>query len=225
MPFRVARASIAFLLLLLLGGCGGVASGPSATATETALNATAATDVMADGPLGERSLGEPNAPVTVIEYVSLTCPHCANFQKTVFPRVKKEFIDTGKIRFIVREFPIGHASGHAAIINRCAPEGKYFFLENQFLTRQPEWVSQEVRPDAIYAVAKSSGMSRETFDKCLTNQTIIDGLTEVKQRGRKYGVVGTPTFFINGRKSAQGEVTYDQFKALILSPPTQSSSS
>jgi protein-disulfide isomerase len=225
MPFRVARASIAFLLLFLLGGCGGVASGPSATATTTALNATAATDVMADGPLGERSLGKPNAPVTVIEYVSLTCPHCANFQKTVFPRVKKEFIDTGKIRFIVREFPIGHTSGHAAIINRCAPEDKYFFLENQFLIRQPEWVSQEVRPDAIYAVAKSSGMSRETFDKCLTNQTIIDGLTEVKQRGRKYGVIGTPTFFINGRKAAQGEVTYYQFKALILSPPTQSSSS
>jgi protein-disulfide isomerase len=225
MPVRVARASIVFVLLLLLGGCGGVASGPSATATETALTATTETDVMADGPLGERSLGKPTAPVTVIEYVSLTCPHCANFQKTVFPRVKKEFIDTGRIRFIVREFPIGHTSGHAAIINRCAPEDKYFFLENQFLTRQPEWVSQEVRPDAIYAVAKSSGMSRETFDKCLTNQTIIDGLTEVKQRGRKYGVIGTPTFFINGRKAAQGEVTYDQFKALILSPPTQSSSS
>jgi protein-disulfide isomerase len=225
MPVRVARASIAVVLLLLLGGCGGVASGPGTTATGTALTATAETDVMADGPLGERSLGKPNAPVTVIEYVSLTCPHCANFQKTVFPRVKKEFIDTGKIRFIVREFPIGHTSGHAAIINRCAPEDKYFFLENQFLTRQPEWVSLEVRPDAIYAVAKSSGMSRETFDKCLTNQTIIDGLTEVKQRGRKYGVIGTPTFFINGRKAAQGEVTYDQFKALILSPPTQSSSS
>jgi protein-disulfide isomerase len=223
MPVRVARASIAFILLLLLGGCGGVASGPTPAATEAALNATADAEVMAEGPLGERSLGKPNAPV--IEYVSLTCPHCANFQKTVFPRVKKEFIDTGKIRFIVREFPIGHTSGHAAIVNRCAPEDKYFFLENQFLTRQPEWVSQEVRPDAIYAVAKSSGMSRETFDKCLTNQTIIDGLTEVKQRGRKYGVIGTPTFFINARKAAQGEVTYDQFKALIEQPPTPSSSS
>ena len=209
---------------LLLAGCGGVASGPTATA-DTALDAAPQTDVMADGPLGERSLGKANAPVTVIEYVSLTCPHCANFQKTIFPRVKKEFIDTGKIRFIVREFPIGHTSGHAAIVNRCAPEDKYFLLLNQFLTRQPEWVSQEVRPDAIYAVAKSSGMSRETFDKCLSNQTIIDGLTEVKQRGRKYGVIGTPAFFINGRKAAQGEVTYDQIKALIEAPPPPSSSS
>ena len=224
MPFTAARASIAFVLLLFLAGCGGVASGPTATA-DTALTAAPQADVMADGPLGERSLGKANAPVTVIEYVSLTCPHCANFQKTIFPRVKKEFIDTGKIRFIVREFPIGHTSGHAAIVNRCAPEDKYFFLLNQFLTRQPEWVSQEVRPDAIYSVAKSSGMSREAFDKCLSNQTIIDGLTEVKQRGRKYGVIGTQTFFINGRNAAQGEVTYEQIKALIEAPQAPSSSS
>jgi protein-disulfide isomerase len=75
-------------------------------------------------------------------------------------------------------------------------------------------VSLEIRPDAIYSVAKSSGMSRETFDKYLTNQIIIDGLTEVKQRGRKFGVVGTPTFFANGRK-AQGTITFEEFKALL----------
>jgi protein-disulfide isomerase len=177
---------------------------------------------MAPGPLGDRVLGKATAPVTVIEYVSLTCPHCANFQKALFPRVKKEFIDTGKVRYIVREFPIGHMSGAAAIVNRCAPEDKYFFLLNQFLTRQPEWVSQEVRPDALYSVAKASGMTRETFDKCLSNQTIIDGLTEVKQRGRQFGVIGTPTFFINGRK-AQGEVTFDEIKAMIEQAPPQSS--
>jgi protein-disulfide isomerase len=173
---------------------------------------------MKPGPLGERALGNPNAPVTVIEYASLTCPHCAHFQKAIYPRFKKEFVDTGRVRFVVREFPIGHTSGNAAIVNRCAGGDKYFFLLNQFLTRQSEWVSQEVRPDAIYAVAKSSGMSRETFDKCLTNQTIIDGLTEVKQRGRQFGVIGTPTFFINGRK-AQGEVSFDEIKAMIEQGP------
>src|SRR5512144_857988 len=213
-----------FAVGIALGGCGGV--GPTAdAAADKALNVPPVAELMADGPLGERVLGSPNAPITVIEYASLTCPHCAHFQKEVFPRVKKELIDTGKIRFIVREFPIGHTSGHAAIVNRCAPEDKYFFLLNQFLTRQPEWVSQEVRPDAIYAVAKSSGMSREAFDKCLSNQTIIDGLTKVKQRGRKYGVIGTPTFFINSRKAAQGEVTYDQIKSLIEQAPPPSSSS
>ena len=219
---RAVSASIPIAVAVALSGCGGGAMGP-APPIDKATYVPPQAELMAPGPLGERVLGKPNAPVTVIEYVSLTCPHCANFQKHLFPRVKKEFIDTGRVRYIVREFPIGHTSGTAAIINRCAPEDKYFFLLNQFLTRQPEWVSQEVRPDAIYSVAKSSGMSRETFDKCLSNQTIIDGLTEVKQRGRQFGVIGTPTFFINGRK-AQGEVTYDEIKALIeQAPPPQSS--
>jgi len=221
MLLRAARASIPIAVAIALSGCGGGAGGP-APPIDKATYVPPQQELMAPGPLGDRVLGKATAPVTVIEYVSLTCPHCANFQKTLFPRVKKEFIDTGKVRYIVREFPIGHMSGAAAIVNRCAPEDKYFFLLNQFLTRQPEWVSQEVRPDALYSVAKSSGMTRETFDKCLSNQTIIDGLTEVKQRGRQFGVIGTPTFFINGRK-AQGEVTFDEIKSMIEQAPPQSS--
>jgi protein-disulfide isomerase len=221
MLFRAARASIPIAVAVALSGCGGGAGGP-APPIDKATYVPPQQELMAAGPLGDRVLGKATAPVTVIEYVSLTCPHCANFHKTLFPRMKKEFIDTGKVRYIVREFPIGHMSGAAAIVNRCAPEDKYFFLLNQFLTRQPEWVSQEVRPDALYSVAKSSGMTRETFDKCLSNQTIIDGLTEVKQRGRQFGVIGTPTFFINGRK-AQGEVTFDEIKAMIEQAPASAS--
>jgi protein-disulfide isomerase len=222
MLLRAASASILMAVAVVLSGCGGGAAGPTPP-IDKATYVPPQAELMAPGPLGERVLGKAGAPVTVIEYVSLTCPHCANFQKHLFARMKKEFIDTGKVRYIVREFPIGHTAGAAAIVNACAPEDKYFFLLNQFLTRQSEWVSQEVRPDAIYAVAKASGMSRETFDKCLSNQVIIDGLTEVKQRGRQFGVIGTPTFFINGRK-AQGEVTYDEIKALIeQAPPPQSS--
>ena len=221
MLFRAARALILIAVAIALSGCGGGAGGP-APPIDKATYVPPQQELMAPGPLGDRVLGKATAPVTVIEYVSLTCPHCANFHKTLFPRMKKEFIDTGKVRYIVREFPIGHMSGAAAIVNRCAPEDKYFFLLNQFLTRQPEWVSQEVRPDALYSVAKSSGMTRETFDKCLSNQTIIDGLTEVKQRGRQFGVIGTPTFFINGRK-AQGEVTFDEIKAMIEQAPASSS--
>src|SRR5688572_20058442 len=220
---RLARASLLVAIAAALLGCGGGSAGPTPP-IDKATYVPPAGELLAPGPLGERAMGKPTAPVTVIEYVSLTCPHCAQFQKDLFPRMKKEFIDTGKVRYIVREFPIGHTSGTAAIINRCAPEDKYFFLLNQFLTRQPEWVSQGVRPDAIYAVAKSSGMSRETFDKCLSNQTIISGLTEVKQRGRQFGVIGTPTFFINGRK-AQGEVTFDEIKSMIEQAPRPQSSS
>jgi|SRR5688572_5307733 protein-disulfide isomerase len=208
---------LAATLLLIAGGaltaCGSVAVTQDAE-TNKALNGPPVAELMQPGPLGDRALGNPNAPVTVIEYVSLTCPHCAAFHRDVFPRVKREYIDTGKIRFIVREFPIGRSAGNAAIANRCAPEDKYFALLSALLARQSEWVSQEVRLDAIYGVAKSVGMSRETFDKCLANQSMIDALDEVKQRGRKFGVIGTPTFFANGRK-AQGATTYEEFKALV----------
>ncbi|WP_246810096.1 DsbA family protein [Methyloligella sp. GL2] len=152
----------------------------------------------------------------VVEYASLTCPYCRNFHEKVFPRLKRTYIDTGKVRYVVREFPIGRSAGNAAIINRCAPASQYFQLYGLFLTHQREWVSQEVRLDAIYGVAKRIGMSRATFDKCLANQSMIDALDEVKQRGRRLGVKGTPTFFVNGQK-AQGAVSYDEIKAMIES--------
>ena len=219
---RLPAALLSLVLGGALSGCGSAAITQTAE-TEKPLNVPPAEELMQPGPLGERALGNPNAPVTVIEYVSLTCPHCAAFHRDVFPRVKKDYIDTGKIRFIVREFPIGRSAGNAAIANRCAPEDKYFVVLGQLLARQPEWVSQDVRLDAIFAVAKSGGLTREAFDNCLSNQTIIDGLNEVKQRGRQFGVIGTPTFFINGRK-AQGEVTFEEIKAMIEQTPAPSSS-
>ena len=128
--------------------------------------------------------------------------------------MKRQYIDTGKVRYIIRELPIGRSAGNAAIATRCVPENKYLGLTEAYLSRQGQWVSQDVRLDKIYAVAKSSGLSRAEFDKCLANQSIIDGIKEVKQRGRKYGVIGTPTLFINGQK-AQGAVSFDQIKAMI----------
>jgi protein-disulfide isomerase len=203
----VGGAALVVIALLGLSGCGG-AAGPTDTAVPLK------EQVLEPGPLGDREYGNPSAPVTIVEYASLTCPHCRNYHANVFPKVKRQYIDTGKVRYIIREFPIGKTAGTAAIVTRCVPKSQYLSMVETFLSRQPEWVSQEVRPDAIYSVAKSSGMSRAAFDKCLSNQTIIDGLTEVKQRGRKYGVIGTPTFFINGQK-LQGEVTFEEVKALI----------
>ena len=213
MILPLASASTLIAAAITLAGFG---PAPVAPATPLKVDPPTREELLRAGPLGDRAIGNPNAPVTVIEYASLTCPHCRKFHAEVFPRVKSAYIDTGKVRYIVREFPIGRTAGAAAIINRCAPEEMYFFLLDAFLSRQAEWVTQEVRRDAIYGVAKSSGMSRETFDKCLSNQTIIEGLTEVKQRGRQFGVFGTPTFFVNGKK-AQGAVTFDEMKALIES--------
>lgn len=213
MPQLLARASFLIAAAIALAGFGPEPIAPSTTGK---IDPPTREELLRAGPLGDRALGNPNAPIVVIEYASLTCPHCRNFHANVFPEVKRQYIDTGKVRYIVREFPIGRSAGNAAIINRCAPPEEYFSLLDAFLSRQSEWVSQEVRLDAIYGVAKSSGMSRETFDKCLSNQAIIDGLNEVKQRGRQFGVVGTPTFFVNGRK-AQGAITFEQIKALIES--------
>jgi len=196
------------LTMLGVSACGG----PGGSASEAALPLK--DQLIEPGPLGEREYGNRNAPVTIVEYVSLTCPYCRKYHATVFPRVKRSYVDTGKVRYIIREFAIGRTAGTAAIATRCVPSSKYLPLVEAYLSRQREWVSQEVRPDAIYKIAKSSGLSRAKFDKCLSNQSIMDGLTEIKQRGRKYGVIGTPTLFINGQR-LQGAVTFEQVKALI----------
>lgn len=163
-------------------------------------------DIMAPSPLPEMSWGRPDAPVTIVQYASLTCPHCRNFHLTVYPELKRRFIDTGKVRYILREFPIGKSSGNATIALRCASPDKYLELYGKFLEQQPTWVSLEVRLDAIYSVAKQVGMTRPQFDACLQNQDMIAKLKWVKDRGRKLGVIGTPNFFI-GTKLIKKELT------------------
>lgn len=156
-------------------------------------------DVMETGSLSEMALGSPQAPVTIVQYASLTCPHCRVFHRETFPEFKRAYIDTGKVRFIMREFPIGKQSGNATIALRCAPPDKYFELYGKFMEQQAAWVSQEVRLDPIYAVAKQVGMTRPQFDSCLKNQAMIDGLKWVKDRGRTLGIIGTPNFFVQGK--------------------------
>lgn len=156
-------------------------------------------DVLQTGDLPEFSIGRADAPVTVIKYASLTCPYCRQFQRTTFPELKRTLIDTGKVRFIIREFPIGRSSGNATIALRCAPMDKYLTLYNKFLEQQSKWVSQEVRIEKIFAVAQQVGMKRSEFDACLKNQGMISSLQWVKDRGRKLGVIGTPNFFIQNK--------------------------
>ena len=161
---------------------------------------------MAPSPLPEMSWGKADAPVTIVQYASMTCPHCRNFHKVTYPELKRRFIDTGKVRYILREFPIGKTSGNATIALRCAPPDKYLELYGKFMEQQPQWVSLEVRPDAIFAVARQVGMTRAQFDACLQNQGMIENLKWVKDRGRKLGIVGTPNFFI-GDKLIKKELT------------------
>lgn len=171
---------------------------PSQGGRQVIANPTMA-DVMQTGSLPEMALGRPDAPVTIVQYASLTCPHCRAFHRDTFPELKRTYIDTGKVRYILREFPIGKQSGNATIALRCARPEKYFELYGRFMEQQASWVSQEVRLDPIFAVAKQVGMTRAEFDSCLKNQAMIDGLKWVKERGRTLGVIGTPNFFVAGR--------------------------
>ncbi len=166
------------------------------------------------GPLGDTVIGKPGAPVTIIEYVSLACPICRVFHAKVFPRLKKDYIDTGKVVFIYREFPIGKAAQGAAAAARCAPAKDYFRISERMMANQGKWAGREVMPDALYKIVQDTGISRAAFDSCLANQPINDGIVWSKQRGRKLGVQGTPTFFINDRK-VRGMLSYEEMQKLI----------
>src|SRR5262249_9747747 len=123
-------------------------------------------ELMAPGPLPEMSLGDENAPVTIVEYASMTCPHCAAFHETVYPELKKRFIDTGKVRFIFREFPLDQLAAAGFMLARCASADKYFPLIETLFAKQRDWVVQ--RPLVpLLAIARQAGFTEETFNECL----------------------------------------------------------
>ncbi len=167
-------------------------------------------ELMQPGPLGDMSIGSDTAPVTIIEYASMTCPHCAAFHKTTYPEFKKKYIDTGKVRFIFREFPLDQLAAAAFMLARCGGKERYFPLIETLFEQQNDWVVQ--RPLApLMAISKQAGISEQSFNECLKNQQVLDGIEEVRQRAsQKLNVQSTPTFFING-KLFRGAVTMAEF--------------
>lgn len=180
---------------------------------EVIANPTVA-EVMQPGALPEIAMGRADAPVTIIKYMSLTCPYCKAFQAKTFPVLKRDYIDKGHVRFILREFPIGFQSGHATIALRCAGPSRYLALYEKFLAQQQSWVSQEVRLDPIFKIASQVGMTRSQFDACYKDKAMIDGLHAVKERGRQLGIIGTPNFFING-KLVKKVIDIDDIRAIV----------
>jgi protein-disulfide isomerase len=166
-------------------------------------------ELMTPGPLGDQVQGAENAPVTIVEYASMTCPHCSHFHETTYPEMKKKYIDTGKVRFIFREFPLDPLAAAAAMLARCAGKDKYFPLIDAFFSQQKDWVVQKpLQP--MFNIAKQAGFTQQTFDECLANQQMLNGLEETRTRAaQKFNVNSTPTFFING-KIFRGALTVEE---------------
>jgi len=139
----------------------------------------------------------------------MTCPHCAHFHETTYPEMKKKYIDTGKIRFIFREFPLDPLAAAGSMLARCAGKDKFFPLVETLFAQQKEWVTQKpLQP--LLGIAKQAGFTQESFDKCLANQEVLNGIEEARQRAaQKLGVQSTPTFFING-KVVRGTLTIEE---------------
>jgi protein-disulfide isomerase len=156
-------------------------------------------DLMAPGPLGDQILGAADAPVTIIEYASMTCPHCSHFHETTFPELKTKYIDTGKVRFIFREFPLDPLAAAGSMLARCAGKDKYFPMIDALFSQQKDWVVQKPLAPML-AIAKQAGFTQQSFDECLANQQMLNGIEESRTRAAsKFNVNSTPTFFINGK--------------------------
>lgn len=172
-------------------------------------------ELLVAGPLGDKALGDDNAPVTIVEYASMTCGHCGNFHRNTWAALKEKYIDTGKVRFIFREFPLDSSAFAVAMLARCAPADRFFTIIDLYFSTQDAWLQSQDRYNALLDLAKQAGFSKESFDACLANQALFEGLDEVKNRGaRKFGITGTPTFFINGTK-AVGALSLEEMETHI----------
>lgn len=204
----------AFALIIgtaaLLGGC----KAESQTAAEPA--PLTATQLQALEPIPtDRILGNVDAKVTIVEFASYTCPHCAHFHKDVLPEIKKNYIETGKVRLILRPLPLDNLALAVAKLTYCAPKDRYYNFAGAFFNSQNAWVPAPDRLAALKSIATMGGMTGEEFDKCLVNEQVqkdILALDSLARNGLK--VSSTPTFFVNGERIA-GAKSYIEFAKVI----------
>jgi protein-disulfide isomerase len=172
-------------------------------------------ELMASGELPELALGSNDAKVIIVEYASMTCGHCATFHTTVFPELKKKYIDTGKVRFVLREFPLDNLAAAASMLARCAGGDKTYPLVGVLFEKQNEWVVRGNPVPNLFEIAKQAGFTQESFDKCLTDQKLLEQISAVRTRAsERFGVSSTPTFFVNGKRLSGGTALADFDQAI-----------
>jgi protein-disulfide isomerase len=165
------------------------------------------------------ALGPADAPVTITEFASMTCPHCAAFNATVFPKIKSEYIDTSKIRYIFREFPLDVKALAGSMLARCIAKddsGKYFAVVDLLFRQQNDWVLKNTT-DTLTRIGKQAGLSQQQVEDCLKDQALMDKISaDQKYAGEVLKVNSTPTFFVNG-EMIKGETSFEEFDKKIKS--------
>jgi protein-disulfide isomerase len=181
--------------------------------------AQSASDVAKPVSLPDMALGPANAPVTVTEYASMTCPHCAAFNENVFPKIKSEYIDSGKVRYVFREFPLDIKAAAGSMLARCIAKddsGKYFAVIDMLFRQQNDWVVKNTT-ETLTRIGKQAGLSQQAVEDCLKDQALLDKIAaDQKFANEVLKVNSTPTFFING-EMIRGETSFEEFDKRIKS--------
>jgi protein-disulfide isomerase len=166
--------------------------------------------------LPDMALGHTKAPITIVEYSSMTCPHCAAFEENVFPMLQSKYIDTGKVRFVSREFPLDIKAAAASMLARCAANGdapRYFEATTMLFKQQGPLMDRTT--DTLKAVGGRFGMNEQAVEACVRDQALLDKLTADQRFALdELQVDATPTFFINGER-LKGSMSFEEFEAKL----------
>jgi protein-disulfide isomerase len=181
--------------------------------------AQSAADVGKPVSLPDMALGPADASVTITEFASMTCPHCSAFNETVFPKIKSEYIDTGKVRYIFREFPLDIKAAAGSMLSRCIAKddaAKYFAVTDMLFRQQADWVMKNTT-ETLTRIGKQAGLTQQAVETCLKDQALLDKIAaDQKYASEVLKVDSTPTFFINGEK-IKGETSFEEFDKKIKS--------
>ncbi|HEV3501235.1 MAG TPA: DsbA family protein [Bradyrhizobium sp.] len=178
-----------------------------------------ASDVAKPVSLPDMVLGPANASVTITEFASMTCPHCAAFNENVFPKIKSEYIDTGKVRYVFREFPLDIKAAAGSMLGRCIAKndsGKYFAVVDMLFKQQNDWAMKNTT-ETLSRIGKQAGLSQQQVEDCLKDQALLDKIAaDQKYAAEVLKVNSTPTFFVNG-EMIKGETSFEEFDKRIKS--------
>ena len=211
------RAFTAALSLTGLGLLAGLS--PLRLIMDAAAQGASAADVAKPVSLPDMALGPATAIVTITEYASMTCPHCADFNEKVFPKIKSEYIDTNKVRYVFREFPLDIKAAAGSMLARCIAKddaGKYFAVIDMLFRQQNDWVVKNTT-ETLTRIGKQAGLSQQAVEDCLKDQALLDKIAaDQKYAADVLKVNSTPSFFING-ELIKGDTRFEEFDKRLKS--------